>query len=158
MGLTQSPEVGGVVEIMLVAFLGRRAVDLAAAVEGLPAQSGVSGHLGGEVYGQTVGPCLLAVGFQRACVILGLQVVGQVDHKAGVAAARTSATRLPSSNTIRSSERNWLRRLAAARPAKPAPITSQSALVFSESSIAGSAGGSRAFHAAGRGLGAGAGR
>ena len=87
MGLIERAEVGGVVEVVLVALFGRRAVDLAAAVEGLPAQSGVSGHLGGEVYGQTVGPCLLAVGFQRACVILRLQVVGQVDHKAGIAAS-----------------------------------------------------------------------
>ena len=86
MGLTQRAEVGGVVEVMLVAFVRRRAVDLPAAVEGFPAQPGFGGHLGGEVDGQTVGPGLLAVSLQRAGIVLGLQVMGQVDHKAGVAA------------------------------------------------------------------------
>ena len=62
-------------------------------------------------------------------VLARRQIVRQIDHEARVAAGRTLAR--PRSRRPRRSSRpgrSWARRRAADRPAKPAPMTSQSAV------------------------------
>ena len=87
-GFAQSRQMRRVVAIVLGAFGRRRSVDLARARKAFLAQTKLGSHVCREIDACTVERDLHAIAIRLAPIIARRQIMGQVDHEAGVPPGR----------------------------------------------------------------------